>query len=128
MTEILAGLIAAFAAWIFNRYAVNSWGDLAIAYIVPVAEEIFKTFIAIIFGASIFYTHFSFGVIEAVWDMKVNIKGFRPAVFDLLTHSIFGLITIYSFRFTGSLIFGILFSTITHIAWNSYIIRRSIDS
>jgi len=98
---------------------------LAVAYIVPVAEEILKTLIAIIFGASIFYAHFSFGVIEAIWDMKVNTKGFRPAIFSLLTHSIFGFITIYIFWLTGFLIFGIIISIITHIIWNSYIIRRS---
>ncbi|KJS23281.1 MAG: hypothetical protein VR72_01725 [Clostridiaceae bacterium BRH_c20a] len=119
------GLIAAFAAWIINRSVVNRWGDLAVAYIVPVAEEILKTLIAIIFGASIFYAHFSFGVIEAIWDMKVNTKGFRPAIFSLLTHSIFGFITIYIFWLTGFLIFGIIISIITHIIWNSYIIRRS---
>ncbi|KJS85668.1 MAG: hypothetical protein JM58_07995 [Peptococcaceae bacterium BICA1-8] len=125
MVAFFAGLLAAFVAWIFNRYVVNRWGDLAVAYIVPIAEEILKTFIAIILGASIFYAHFSFGVIEAIWDMKANTKGFRPAILSLLTHSFFGLITIYTFQLTGLLILGIIISTTTHIIWNSYIIRRS---
>jgi hypothetical protein len=125
MTSFLAGALAALAAWFVNRWMVDRWGDPAVAVTVPILEEILKTSAAILLGTSIYYAHFSFGLVEAIWDMKANNNGFRPAVFSLVTHSIFGLITIIVYRLSGFLTLGITFSIIVHILWNSYIIRFS---
>lgn len=123
MRVLISSLLAAVLALLFNPYFVKLWGDRAIAVIVPIAEELLKTLIAVILSASIFYTHFSFGVIEAIWDMRVNTKGFQAAIFSLLTHSLFGFITLYTYNLTGFLLWGIILSIIIHIIWNSYILR-----
>ncbi|MGI6226283.1 MAG: hypothetical protein ACOYJ1_08530 [Peptococcales bacterium] len=125
MHVLLASFSASMLALFFNRFVVSRWGDFAISVIVPIAEELLKTLLGVFFGASIFYTHFGFGVIEAMWDMKVNPKGFRPAVFSLITHSFFGFVTLYAYYFTGFLLIGIITGSIFHIFWNSYIIKYS---
>lgn len=125
MIAILSGSMAAFLAMICNRFLVNRWGNPAVAVLIPVTEEFLKTLLAVTFSASIFYTHFSFGVIEAIWDIRATTKGFLPALFSLITHSVFGLITMLFFKWTGYLFLSILISTITHIFWNSTIIRIS---
>jgi hypothetical protein len=125
MAAFISGVLAAVIAWFINRRMVNYWGDSAIAVIVPILEEVLKTSIAVLLGASIFYAHFTFGLMEAIWDMKVNINGFRPALYSLITHSIFGFITIIVYKLSGFLTLGISVSIIVHVLWNSYIIKSS---
>ncbi|MFZ5945275.1 MAG: hypothetical protein ACOYVD_14315 [Bacillota bacterium] len=125
MAFFLAGTSAAFFAWFLNRIIVRRWGDAAIIVPVPIIEETLKTVGAVLFSTSIFYTHLVFGIIEGIWDIKVNIKGLLPGIMSLLTHSFFGLVTTYFHQLTGYISMAILVSIICHIGWNSFIIRKS---
>ncbi|NLT94969.1 MAG: hypothetical protein GXW85_05445 [Clostridia bacterium] len=125
LASFFSGTLAAIAAWFINRWLVNRWGDLAVMGMVPIIEEVLKTYAAILLGASIFYAHFAFGFLEAIWDMKVNSNGFLPAVFSLVTHSFFGFLTIIIYNLSGFFTLGICLSIIVHGLWNSYIIRIS---
>lgn len=125
MFPIIAGCLAAFLAWGFNKIIVKFWGDPAIVVLVPVGEEILKTSLAFIFSSSIIYTHITFGLIEAIWDIKTNAKGLQPGLFSVLTHSIFGLITWLLYSRTGYISISIMTGIFAHIIWNSYIIKLS---
>ena len=91
----------------------------------PVGEEILKTSLALIFKTSIIFTHLVFGILEAIWDIKKNTRGLKPGLMALVTHSIFGLITWYGFKITGYVSPGLMAAILLHIAWNSFIIKRS---
>ena len=124
MLAILAGSLAALAAWGLNSIIVRRWGDAAISVLVPVIEELLKTLLAVMFSASIFLTHFTFGIIEAIWDIKANVRGLRAGLVGLLTHSGFGLITWMIYQLTGILSLALMASITAHITWNSIIIQN----
>lgn len=125
MLPLIAGTLAAISAWAINSFMVRRWGDAAISVLVPVAEEMLKTFLAVAFSTSILFTHITFGIIEAVWDIKANIRGLNPGIIALVTHGFFGLVTWAVLSLTGILALAIMTSIVTHIIWNSIIINNS---
>lgn len=125
MLAIIAGSLAALGAWVINRLLVKRWGDAAVSVLVPVIEELLKTLLAFSLASSIFLSHFTFGIIEAIWDIKTNVRGLKPGLMGIITHIVFGFITILVFQLTGFLSLAILLSIIAHITWNSIIINKA---
>ncbi|MFZ7104731.1 MAG: hypothetical protein ACOWWO_19015 [Peptococcaceae bacterium] len=125
MLTIISAIVAALLAWIFNRFIVRFWGDPAIIVIIPFIEETLKSLIPFLVQASIFYCHFIFGVIEAIWDIKVNVKGLKPGLMSILTHTLFGIMTVAVYRLAGYLSLGIMAGITLHILWNRCIIHIS---
>lgn len=125
MLAIIAGTLAALGAWGINCFMVKRWGDAAVSVLVPIAEELLKTLLAFFFASSIILSHLTFGVIEAIWDIKANVRGLKPGLMGIFTHSIFGLITNLVYQLTGFISLAIMVSIIAHITWNSLIIKNA---
>lgn len=124
MLAIIAGALAALGAWGINCLMVKRWGDAAVSVMVPVVEEVLKTLLAFSLTSSIFLSHLTFGIIEAIWDIKSSVRGLKPGLIGIITHIAFGLITILVWQLTGFLSLAILASIIAHITWNSTIINK----
>lgn len=122
MLTIISGAIAASLAWMFNGIFTRFWGNAAIIVIIPVVEEFLKSLIPYFLHTSIFFCHLVFGIIEAFWDMKANIKGVKPGLLSILTHTFLGIITVVLYNWTGYLSLGIIASITLHILWNRNII------
>ncbi|NMA01114.1 MAG: hypothetical protein GX923_00940 [Clostridia bacterium] len=125
MLAIIAGTLAALGAWGLNCLLVKRWGDRAVSVLVPVVEEVLKTLLAFSFNSLIILSHFTFGIIEAIWDIKTCERGLKPGLIGIITHIGFGLITILVWELTGFLSLAILASILAHITWNSIIIKKA---
>lgn len=122
---LVAGILAGLIAWSVNILLIKKWNGAAVLVLIPILEEILKTSLAIFFTTSILFTHIIFGIIEGFYDLKTNIKGLTPALFAILTHTLFGLITITIYSYFNSLSFGVMIAIICHIIWNSVIVKIS---
>jgi len=126
MTWVVAGLLAAAAAYVMNRFTYGVWQDAALLSPVPLAEEAAKTMAAYFLGASILYTHIIFGLTEAVLDLRGRQNGLAAAASSLVAHSIFGLLTVAVVRQTGVLGAGIVAAFLAHALWNAFMLLRSV--
>lgn len=126
MNWVAAGLLAAAAAYVMNRFAYEVWQDAALLSHVQLAEEVAKTMSAYFLGASILYTHIIFGLTEAALDLRGRRHGFAGAAFSLAAHSIFGLLTVAVVRQTGVLGAGIVAAFLAHALSNAVILLRSV--
>jgi hypothetical protein len=84
-----------------------------------------KTSLALYLNSSIFYTYLIFGIIEGIWDIKTNIRGLKPGILGLLTHSFFGGITWYLYNLTGYVSLGIIVS-ISAISGGTVILLKEV--
>jgi hypothetical protein len=120
---LLAGTLAAGIAYLINRQVVRQLGPGAIGSVIPVVEEVLKTGLAIILGASILGAHLIFGVIEGAYDLITGGEHRAWAgVISVVSHFIFGLVTL-----TVSTNLGVLpavaISITIHAGWNIIIIK-----
>lgn len=114
-----AGLLAAGAAWVANRFVVKFFGDSAIIWLTPWLEEFLKTGIAVFSGASLLWTHGLFGVIEAVYDYAVSPRwGFLAGLLSIFSHWLYGLVTGFIYQQTSSWLGGVLGASFLHLLWN----------
>ncbi|MGF7184173.1 hypothetical protein GGQ84_000253 [Desulfitispora alkaliphila] len=124
MEFLFAGLTAAFFSYVINRWIVNDVGDRAIGNLVPLVEETLKTGLALLVGASIFYTHLVFGVIEALYDSTTAInKGGSAAIVSLFSHIALGLIAQFAYNLTGVFLIAVIAAFVFHMAWNTWIVE-----
>jgi hypothetical protein len=120
---LIAGTLAGGIAYLVNRQVVQRMGPVAISSVIPVVEEVLKTGLAIILGASILGTHFIFGIIEGIYDYLTGGKGKTWAgVISVVSHFVFGLVTL---TVSGSLgiLPAVVLSTTIHAGWNAIIIK-----
>lgn len=75
---IVAGFLAAVLAFLVNRTGQRVLGKAAAVYLAPPVEEIAKTYLALLLGASLLGTHLFFGVLEAI-DELLGIPSQRSA-------------------------------------------------
>lgn len=120
MAFIIAGLLASFMAWAFDRYIFSKEGLKGVVFWGPFTEELFKTGLALIFSASIIFTHIVFGFTEAVMDYRNSQKPLG-AIVSLVSHSILGIITYGLFILLDSIYIALLIAVIAHIFWNKLI-------
>lgn len=126
MNWIITGLIAAAASFLANRFTYRVWSESALLGPIPLAEEVAKTMIAYLLGASIFYTHLVFGIAEAFLDWHGQKRGIPAAVSAIVAHSVFGLITVSATRMTGTLGVGIVVAFFAHAVWNAVMLFRTV--
>ncbi|MDF9407716.1 hypothetical protein L7E55_04970 [Pelotomaculum isophthalicicum JI] len=90
-----------------------------IIYYAPLVEELSKTVPAVLTGASLFFTHAFFGVIEAAWEMfTLRRNGLYAGLAALASHSIFGLITVLAYERYGAAAPALFAGYLAHAAWN----------
>lgn len=117
---VISGLAAAILSYIINTKALKLLGPKAIIYVAPIIEESLKTGLAVIFGGSIIVAHMTFGIVEAIYDFFNNrgSSAFFAGMAGALSHTLFGVITILSFRCSGSIITAMIFAIAVHMLWN----------
>ena len=123
MNLILASLLASLLAFIINRYLVKKLGNKAIVYLIPCLEEILKTGLFYVIGGNLVATHLIFGLIEAGFDYLTN---YWAAFGALLSHFLFGYLTLIIWNATSRLKIAVLVVILIHISWN-YLIGRIIS-
>ena len=126
--SLVAGLLAALLSYGLNSRALKILGDKAVTFGAPIFEEFLKTGLALLLGGSILVSHITFGVVEAIYDYYKNrgLLGTLSAGAGLLSHSIFGYITVLAPRLGKSPVLGITLALLAHIAWNYGIINMKV--
>ncbi|HHY99144.1 MAG TPA: hypothetical protein GX509_10445 [Firmicutes bacterium] len=107
---------------IIRKYHVRMAGAVEV---LSVLEEVVKTGAAILFGATIVWTHAVFGMIEGLFDIagarargSAGQSGCLAAVSGTIGHFTFGLITAVVFSATSDLILSVAVSAAVHVIWN----------
>jgi hypothetical protein len=115
-TGIFAGVLAIF----FNKYVLTKGNYYKIVYWGPLVEELLKTILAILFGASIALSHAVFGIVEAVLDYK-NTKDKITSMVSFISHTFLGTVTKILYDNTGFLLPAILTAYLIHLIWNKLV-------
>ena len=119
MEHWLAGLTAAAAAWLINRYLVSRGGDKAVIWFVPPLEEVLKTGSSLLIGASIPLAHGVFGLLEAVHDYLASPRwGLWAGLSSIATHYFLGIWTVLFYNYYSSWFWAILSASLLHTLWN----------
>lgn len=120
---VIGGLISTFMAYFLNKFIVNKYGDKAIIYGVPFAEEFSKTIIGY-FSGSIIGVHAVFGIAEALNDFFSASKrvNFRAAMLSIMSHVVFGLMTCYITTYINIYV-AVIFASFIHGYWNRIMLR-----
>jgi ABC-type glucose/galactose transport system permease subunit len=89
-----------------------------------------KTGLVVIIGGPIFTAHVTFGIVEALHDFFYNrgTSAFFAGMAGVLSHTLFGFITVLSLRYLGSILAAIIITVIVHMFWNWFVIgvRRKV--
>lgn len=120
---LLAGTIAALAAFLLNRYLVGRFGPETIVYITPIIEESLKTGLAVFFNTAILPVHIVFGLIEGIYDLKTSRVGVAAGLLSLIWHTCFGLVTIFLRTFMGHLGYGLIAAIFLHYLGNREVVK-----
>ncbi|GAB6086116.1 hypothetical protein [Alkaliphilus crotonatoxidans] len=122
---ILSGILAAFFAYLLNKVILKRFGGNSLIMIVPLAEELIKTLAAMVINRNILATHIVFGIIEGGYDIFNSPKkiGKLAALASILSHSLFGYITLLVFNRSQSIFIAILVAWLFHSGWNWYITK-----
>lgn len=124
VSKILFAAISAAGLSLAANLALGRAGATGIAWLGPVLEESLKTGGALFFNASVPGTHVLFGFLEAAGDLAWGGRRRIPAaLFGILAHTIFGLIT-YLFMGAGYPVYTALLASIAvHVAWNTAVLK-----
>lgn len=113
-----AGLLAAAAAFILNRYLVGVMGEGAIAKLIPAVEEILKTGSALLWGTSIPFTHGVFGAVEAIHEIQASPRGLWSGIMAFINHLFYGIVTLAVMEVAGGWFWGLAGAIALHTLWN----------
>jgi len=122
--SLLAGLLAAAAAWQWNRgfahlSEVGQCTCPLVSLLAPLGEEAAKTLLAMLLGADIFLSHFFFGAVEGIWEVfSVRRGGFYAGLAALAGHSVFGYLTVFALEWYGALLPALAAGYLAHTVWN----------
>lgn len=123
LRSVLLGLGAAGLAWQMNKFLGRLPGA-APARLAPLVEEAAKTAPAALFAADIFFTHFVFGLVEGAWELVSGRRnGFYAGLWAVVTHSVFGFITVFVLQTCGSLAPALAAACLGHAVWNHVVFR-----
>lgn len=119
---IIAGLLAAGFAFVGNQKILQQFGSRGISTVTPLFEETLKTGLALLLSASILGVHLVFGIVEGIYDYGTASKGQGwAAAVSVISHGIFGLVTMLVISKTGYFL-AIVLSATLHTSWNYLIV------
>lgn len=124
--SLAAGLLAAVISYYLNGKALMFIGDNAVIYGAPAIEEISKTGLALLLGGNVLFSHIVFGMAEALYDVVRNrgVLSYTAGVAGLVSHAVFGIITVYAWRIFDGPLTGVVAAAVIHMLWNHMIIKR----
>lgn len=119
MHTLLAGFLSAILSWVVNEWLIKKAGlEKAVIWLVPILEEVLKSYLAALFGGSLLITHVLFGGLEGILDIRNGRNGFKAALWSVATHSVFGLVSLVVYGWSQVLFLGVLAGVAVHIGWN----------
>lgn len=124
MESLLAGAGAAVLAWLFNPRLLERTGQWGVMFAAPLLEEILKTGLALLLGASFWVSHLVFGVIEGIYDLKVSRFGLAAAACSVAGHLLFGLAATVLGKKVPGVIAPVAGGTVLHWLWNVFVLTR----
>lgn len=125
--KVLYGLLAGTAASLFsfsiNTRLIGRYGDRALFWYIPLVEEFSKTCFAFFLSGDLVFSHMAFGTIEALYDLFNTPEkySFTASVLSLLSHTVFGLISFFTVKLSGSPVPAVLLAVAVHGLWNRFI-------
>ncbi|HAK74710.1 MAG TPA: hypothetical protein DCP36_16290 [Sporomusaceae bacterium] len=123
MTYTIACLMAALS-FLINKTLLKYVGPKVVLTYGPAVEEAAKTLLAWYLGADILATHIMFGLLGSGYDwLTSGLNGTKAAVCSVAGHTLFGVITVGMIDLTGSVWLAVSGAIVTHVIWNTVIIR-----
>jgi hypothetical protein len=102
---------------------VAKFGAVAVFSCVPLTEEVLKTNSALFLNSSIFYTHLTFGLVEAIVDVLQPGKSQAPAgIMSIISHGIYGWLTDKLLTLTGNTWLAVALVIALHSLWNAGVV------
>lgn len=102
---------------------VAKLGTMAIFCLVPLTEEVLKTGFALLFNSSILYTHLTFGLAEAVFDVLRPGQNQAPAgIIGIISHGFYGWLTNKVFVLSGNIWLAMAVAIVLHSLWNASVV------
>lgn len=123
LLSLFLGVMAAVLAWQVNKFFLGLWAGKGWVYLAPLVEETSKTAAAVLFGGDILLTHLAFGAVEGSWEYFNRSNGYYAGLAALASHSIFGFVTLYVYRFFDFLPPALIAGFLAHIAWNCLVVN-----
>lgn len=123
LLSLFLGVIAAVLAWQVNKFFLGLWAGKRWVYLAPLVEEASKTAAAVLFGGDILLTHLAFGAVEGFWEYFNRRNGYYAGLAALASHSIFGFVTLYVYRFYDVLPPALISGFLAHITWNCLVLE-----
>jgi hypothetical protein len=124
---IIAGILAATSSWLIKASIIRIFGPKSILYLIPLIEEILKTFSAIIFNTSIIYSHTVFGTIEAGRSLSSwRNQGLTQGLTIFMGNILFGYITSEFYYLYQTKLIAISGAYFLHIIWNLFLTKLSL--
>ena len=122
----VAGCLMACFSFLLNKVLLKLYGQKIIISYSPLMEESAKTLFAYAIGADILLTHVTFGCLEAGYDLyQGGHKSRQAAVSSILSHSLFGMITIAVYSLSGSIMVSLAAGFTVHWLCNVIMINLS---
>jgi len=117
--SLAAGLVSSSVAFVLNRLVSRFAGDDTAVKTAPLIEEVLKSGTAYLLGSPIVVVHAFFGSVESVYDLWGSRgRALTAAGLGLLGHVMFGAITAWAWRATGSGVVGVAAGVGVHLLWN----------
>jgi hypothetical protein len=108
---------------LINSLITGKLGAVAIFSLVPLIEEMLKTGFALLFNSSVLYTHLTFGLVEAVFDVLRPGHNQAPAgVVGIISHGLYGWLTYKVLTLSGSVWLAMASAVALHSLWNAGVI------
>ncbi|WP_408955225.1 hypothetical protein [Natroniella sp. ANB-PHB2] len=115
MNSLLIAMLVALLAFIINRQLVIKLGNQTILYLIPLVEEVLKSGGFYLLGGNLILIHLGFGIIEGLFDY---LDSTLAAILAIVSHLLFGYLTLFIFEQTGQLLLAIVIVGIVHSYWN----------
>ncbi|MCK8817028.1 hypothetical protein MWH28_06535 [Natroniella sulfidigena] len=115
MNSLLIAMVVSLLAFTINRQLVIKFGNETMFYLIPLVEEILKSGGFYLLGGNLVIIHLGFGIIEGIFDY---LDSTLAAILAVISHLIFGYLTLVIFEQTGELLLAILMVGLVHSYWN----------
>ncbi|HHY81820.1 MAG TPA: hypothetical protein GX505_03950 [Clostridiales bacterium] len=122
---LLISLAALGLSYLANKLLLKILKEYAVIIGAPVTEEILKTLPAYFLNRPVLHVHILFGIGEAIYDFLTGARnsGRWAAAVSIVSHSVFGGITLFVLSISDEVFLSILCAIAAHCIWNLVIMR-----